>query len=127
MLTRAIITDVDLTVGKVQVRIPWIDGIENSTVSPMSNQNLSWASIVCIPGIEIDYQVGDIVIVGFEDNNVGKPIVIGYLKLSMTDMPAKAYVVAKELTVEESLNAPTNTNIGDISYNDLYNNIIESN
>lgn len=121
MLTRAIITAVDLNSSKVQIRIPWLEGIENSENSPTSNQDLTWASILCIPGIEIDYQPGDIVVVGFEDNNIGRPIVIGFLKLIGKEIDTKLYCKMKELEVQDSLIAPSNTTIGRSDYQDIFN------
>ena len=123
MITRAIITDVDLSIGKVQIRIPWLNGIENSGVSPMADNSLSWASIICIPGINIDYKVGDIVVVGFEDNNIGKPIVLGFLKLKNKEMESRLYCDFKELKVEDSFVAPENTTIGKTEYSQLFDSV----
>lgn len=64
---------------KYIVRIPIFDGIETNGASKV---DLSEASVLCIPGIEVDYEPGDTVIVGFEDNNIGSPIILGYLKIN---------------------------------------------
>lgn len=120
MLTRAIITAVDLNSSKVQIRIPWLEGIENDSSSTVSNEDLTWASILCTPGIEVDYQPGDIVIVGFEDNNIGKPVVIGFLKLIGKELDTKLYCKVKELEVQDSFIAPTNTVIGNSSYQEMF-------
>lgn len=119
MVTRAIITDTDLTNGKVQIRIPWLDGIA-STSSAITNNNLCWASICCFPGMDIDYKVGDVVIVGFEDNNLGRPIVLGFLKLSQTTMDSRIYLRAKEASIEEKLTAPLATTIGVTEYQKIF-------
>lgn len=126
MVTRAIITQLDLSNNKVQVRIPLLDGIENSPDSPIDSADLCWASIMYIPGIEISYSVGDIVIVGFEDNNVGKPIVLGYLKLIGKNIESKIYMTTKELSVENKFSSPTNTTIGNIEYSELFN-VVDNN
>ena len=120
MVTRAIITQLDLSNNKVQVRMPLFDGIENSPDSPINSEDLCWASIMYIPGLEISYSVGDIVIVGFEDNNIGKPIVLGYLKLLGKKMDSKIYMTAKEMDVENKFLSPTNTTIGNIQYDELF-------
>lgn len=126
MLTRAIITAVDLNSSKVQIRIPWLEGIENDSSSTVSNEDLTWASILCTPGIEVDYQPGDIVIVGFEDNNIGKPVVIGFLKLIGKELDTKLYCKVKELEVQDSFIAPTNTVIGNSSYQEMFTAIEKS-
>ena len=120
MVTRAIITQLDLSNNKVQVRMPLLDGIENSPDSPINSEDLCWASIMYIPGIEISYSVGDIVIVGFEDNNVGKPIVLGYLKLRGKNIDSKIYLKAKEVIAENKFSSSINTTIGNIQYGDLF-------
>ena len=120
MVTRAIITQLDLTNNKVQVRMPLLDGIENSPDSPINSEDLCWASIMYVPGLEISYSVGDIVIVGFEDNNVGKPIVLGYLKLRGKNIDSKIYLKAKEVVAENKFSSSINTTIGNIQYGDLF-------
>ena len=64
------------------MRIPILDGAAESKGSTPKTE-LNWASVVCIPGLDVEYRVGDVVIVGFEDNDLGKPIVLGYLKLAL--------------------------------------------
>lgn len=83
------------------------------------NAELNWAAIVCIPGLEIEYKVGDIVVVGFEDNDLGSPIVLGYLKLSNTKLESRLYGEFKEVQVTDSLVAPTNTLIGKTPYSEI--------
>ena len=123
MLTRAIITDVDLSNSKVQLRIPWIDGVYNSGISPMSDSKLSWASIMCLPGMDVDYHIGDVVIVSFEDNNIGKPIVLGFLKLIDKEIEPRIFGSVQELSVMSKLTAPTNTTIGKTNYDSLFNTV----
>ena len=117
MITRAIIVDKDLNIGKLKVRIPILDGIGDGGIST------NWASIIYTPGLDIDYQVGDIVIVGFEDNDVGSPIVLGFLKLKNTKIDSRIYETVKELKVEDNFLAPLNTTIGKTSYQKLFSSI----
>ena len=117
MITRAIIVDKDLNIGKLKVKIPILDGIGDGGIST------NWASIIYTPGLDIDYQVGDIVIVGFEDNDVGSPIVLGFLKLKNTKIDSRIYETVKELKVEDNFLAPLNTTIGKTSYQKLFSSI----
>lgn len=125
MLTRAYITELDLEHSKVRVRMPWIDGIENSSGYQLYDSDLCWATIMYTPGIEINYNINDVVIVGFEDNNVGRPIVLGYLKLDGVDLDKELHINATDLTVSSKANLPLNTNIGKTPYEEIFNSVNE--
>lgn len=88
MITRGIVVDTDHNGDKIQVRIPIIDGMPN-TDGATADEDLSWASSVCFSGIRVNYEKGDVVVVGFEDNNIGIPIVLGHLNLVNREMPPK--------------------------------------
>lgn len=121
MITRAIITDRDISNARLKVRIPLLEGTRNTQNESLTEYSESWASILCIPGMDIEYQIGDIVVVGFEDNDIGRPIVLGYLMLRGQPVPdSKIYGRFKEATVYEKFEAPTNTIIGKTSYQQLF-------
>lgn len=115
MITRAIIIDKDLSIGKVKVKIPILQGIGDGGI------DINWASIIYFPGIDIDYQIGDVVEIGFEDNDAGKPVVLGFLKLRNKEIDSRVYGTFKELNVEDKFESPTNTLIGKTSYQELFN------
>ena len=71
LITRGIIVDKDISGNKLKVRIPILDGLEGE-VGSTSNENLDWASSICFSGIRVKYNIGDIVVVGFKDNNLEK-------------------------------------------------------
>lgn len=121
LITRAIVTGTDYSNGKIQVRIPILEGIRNSRNAIVTEYSNSSASIVCIPGIDVDYKIGDIVVIGFEDNDAGMPIVLGHLMLSGDSTPqSKVYGRFIELSSSESFVAPTNTTIGSTTYQQLF-------
>lgn len=123
MITRAAVVAVDNKNCKLKVRIPRLDGVtaeKNST----KDIDLSWASILQVPGLRVDYREEDIVVVGFEDNDLGKPIVLGHLLTANEAPKSSLYGTFKQLTVSESFEAPINTNIGVTSY-DLINKVTE--
>lgn len=118
MITRALVEDVDYTANKLKVRIPILDGMRFNQ-DGLSNAELNWAAVLCIPGLEIEYKVGDVVVVGFEDNDIGSPIVLGYLKLTGVQLESRLHGSFKDLEVTESFTAPTNTKIGKTSYEEI--------
>ena len=121
MITRAIVTGTDYNNAKIQVRIPILEGIRNSRNAIVTEYSNSSASIVCIPGIDVDYKIGDIVVIGFEDNDAGMPIVLGHLMLRGDSTPqSKVYGRFIELSSSESFVAPTNTTIGSTTYQQLF-------
>lgn len=119
MITRAIVTDLDYDNCRIQVRIPILDGIE-SDQNETPNSELNWASVLCIPGLENQYKEGDVVIVGFEDNDLGRPIILGYLMLKGTKLTSNLHGEFKELVVSESFEAPINTTIGKTPYSKIF-------
>lgn len=128
MLTRAIITALDLDKNKVQVRMPLLEGnYKRVTMPQLDNYVTNWASIMYLPGLEVDYRVGDIVIVGFEDNNIGKPLVLGFLKLTGSN-PEESRLYGKfiESITSEKFVAPVNSTIGEVTYGDLYNRVLNT-
>ena len=132
VLTRAYIDEIDYPNAKLRVRIPTLNGVKESTASTPSEQ-LEWASILQTPGIDIDYKVGDVVVVGFEDNDLSSPIVLGFLKLSegSSKVPqGRLFLSTVSLTVSQNVILPTNisfrspgTGIQALSFEDLWNSI----
>ena len=119
MLTRAIIVDIDYKENKLKLNIPILDTFKID-IEDAKKEKLNWASIMCVPGIDIDYKVGDVVIVGFEEDNISHPIVLGYLKLSGEQAAPRAYGKFKEVSISECLEAPTNTKIGKTDYSQIF-------
>lgn len=117
MITRAIIVDKDLSIGKLKLEIPILWGVGGREHTQI------WASILHTPGFNIDYRVGDVVEVGFEDNDVGKPVVIGFLQLRDRETDSRIYGVLKDLIVEEKLTAPDATTIGKSPYQEVFSTI----
>lgn len=110
MITRARIEEIKPD-GTPVVYIPLINGAGDT------KEIMAEASVVCIPGIDIEFQEGDIVVVGFEDNDVGRPIILGYLKLKDTVVGSRVYGV----DITGTLDAPINTTIGRTPYADIFN------
>lgn len=119
MITRGYIVDVDYNNAKCKIRTPFYDGVENATGST-NNDNLAWAPIMWTPGIEVTYNIGDTVIVGYEDGSLNRPVILGFLKI-----PGKTNTqiscTANDITVNGTLKTTTNVSMGTIEYVDLWN------
>ena len=61
-----------------KVRIPKYDKLQSS-VSGTSTNDLATAIISAMPGTEISYVVGDIVLLSFENDELNKPVILGLL------------------------------------------------
>lgn len=76
------------------------------------------ALIAYNPGNLYSYNIGDVVVVSFEHNQVDQPIVLGKLYIGPEEK-ASNYSFANSLQVTEKAILPTTTTIGNLSYNDL--------
>lgn len=131
MLTRGIVRDVSKAGNKLRVSIPIVNGIDTNKDKKINDDDYTMeASIMCIPGLSIEYREGDIVIVGFEDNDLGKPIVLGFLKLpnDVENEKAKEKGYPKKLSgnfatlsVSDRFKTGTNVSLGLTSYEQMFN------
>ena len=114
MLKKGIIESVNENTAVV--RIP---GIDKSTfaVANISTKDLTPCPISTLPGIKPNLQVGDIVIVGFEDDNVSKPIILGTLlskpTTSLCNITADSFVSvgSSKFNEETSIGSVSPTNL----------------
>lgn len=90
MITRGIVLDSKDAGTKVKVRLPLIHGLNGSPLCPTDNEIQLWASVLCTPGTVVNYEVGDIVLVAYEDYSSDKQLVLGHLA-----SPIGKYVCAK--------------------------------
>lgn len=118
MICRGIVEKI-LSNYQVAVRIPLIHQSYNSPQSTKTS-GLPTSSICTIPGAHPNIQVGDIVIVGFENNDEGKPIILGYLYKEQLSNTALSLLL-RSLEVSGSTKLPSDTTIGSVSKLDLEN------
>lgn len=112
MITKAIIEKV-LSNYKVKIRIPVINQIKTAPNATATDD--LYSSIVCtIPSISIPLEVGDVVIVGFEDNSFKKPIILGYLYREEAISKHVDFNLSN-LIVDGTTNLSKSTYIGDIT------------
>lgn len=111
MITKGIIEEI-ISPYKAKVRLPIFDGIEGSQTA-LSMKDLSAATICTLPNLTSVVSVGDIVYVGFEDDDIARPIILGHLsKESGTD--TKAILTLDGLNVEGITKLSEQTNIGKV-------------
>lgn len=75
---KAFIVSVENNGYQYKVRIPVYHKIKN-TQGAVSDENLPLATVCTLPSISPYYQVGDVVWVGFENNEVDNPVILGLL------------------------------------------------
>lgn len=77
MLTKAIIQSIDYTKNMCRVRIPLFENASRNV-----NMIEADAQINIVPGIYNSYKTGDIVFIGFEENKMELPVILGKLFVS---------------------------------------------
>jgi len=121
MITKAIIEKIESDGYHVKVRIPVlhkIDGAPGATAF----EDLPTALICFTPGCKPNLSVGDIVYVGFENNQMSEPVVLGVL-LNNNSINSSASINADSLNVNVNAVLPQNqTLVGDLNVTKLADN-----
>lgn len=116
MITKGIVEDI-VDEYRVRVRMPFIDSVKD-TQQATPTELLSIATICTLPNEHPNLHIGDIVFIGFEDYDIGKPIILGLLFKSTA---SESYIdlIIRNLTVNSNCSLPWNTSIGEITPNEL--------
>ena len=118
MLTKAYVEEI-VDEYRVKVRIPIFNGLSSSPNATPTEQ-LSISPICAIPGGKYNYSVGDIVFVTFEDNDLGRPVILGQLYADI-DNKGLASLTLDSLVVKQSATLPADTSIGNVSAESIKN------
>lgn len=107
MLTKGIIQQIDASSNKCIVRMPIFEIAGNEYT------NEAEAILSIPPGMFGGFKVNDVVIVGFEDNLAGKPIILGKLYLGALEESEtnRGAIQCDTLLVEKSATLPADTKI----------------
>lgn len=112
MITRGIVEKL-LDRYTIKVRMPLLNRMKQNSNSILSD-DLNEAVVSVPPNFDPNINVGDVVFVAFEDNNFGKPVVIGYLyRSNMT--PTYGDIILNSINVKIAANLSADTTIGDVS------------
>ena len=115
MLTKAIIQKIDQSKNTCIVRIPLFE-------QASSNSFIETEATICItPGIYNNLFIGDIVIIGFEENKMELPIVLGKLFLNSLAKDSKAGALFGDtLNITTKAVLPSDTEFRFEKYSDQY-------
>lgn len=80
---------------------------------------ISEATLCYSPGTYNAINIGDIVVVGFQDNELSRPIIIGKFFSSDEELNAVGLNKVETLFVNTKATLPNNTQLGDISVSDI--------
>jgi len=116
MITKAIIEQI-INQYEVRVRIPVYNKSADAVNCTPTDQ--LYIASTCIPaGQSYNYNVGDVVYVGFEDNDVSKPVILGFLYNS-NDLSSTSDYQIRNLYVDSEAVLPKYTNIGSITGSEI--------
>ena len=121
MITKGVISEV-INEFRVKVRIPIYDKFEN-VANATPKEDLAEAIFCTMPGIKIIPAVGDVVIVGFEENTQGKPVILGFL-YSQNGLKSISNYKLDSLNVSGSITVGDNASLQD-TVNNLSNTVKE--
>ena len=110
MLLKGII--VEYSGNKYKVRIPTFEAAGSD------KQYIVDATLSYSPGNLKGLVIGDVVYVGFENNRIDKPVILGKLATDKEEIPA-ALFKPQSLEVPGTTSLSENTTIGNITYNEL--------
>ena len=129
MITKAIVVSI-VPPNKFKVRMPIFNGFSGQQGATPDDQ-LNDATLCTLPNSNNIVNVGDIVYVAFEDNDAGRPVILGHLYTGTSKTNTTIDLNIRELNVKDSqsmgktsiasASLPKNTAIGDITYDDLAN------
>jgi len=116
MLTKGIVEKL-IDSYRIKVRIPVYNKPSYVNGATITN-DLYEACICTLPNCSMNLQVGDIVILGFEDNDIAQPIILGCLYAKDINY-SKTDLVVSSIEALNSVNLPQDTYIGNVTPTDL--------
>ena len=117
-MQKAIIDSIEGT--QVRIRIPELHKV-NGAVSATPQSELPVAPVCTLPGCNPNLRPGDIVLVDFENEEFGTPIIIGVLFTNKTYNDGIADLTLGSLKVKVNAELPPDTKIGGVTAKNLLN------
>lgn len=116
MIARGIVEKV-YEKNSVAVRIPIFDSSPTSS-DRTPTDSLGRATICTLPNSIPNVRVGDVVYVGFENNDISLPVIIGYVYID-SEYTTRQGLSLQSLEVISNAKLPSDTMIGDVSAKDI--------
>ena len=133
MITKAIVQGKVPGTNRYKVRIPIFDGVAAGEANTPDDL-LPEATVCCLPNFTNVVNTGDIVFVAFEENDLGKPVILGHLYQDAPKTNTCADIQVRSLIVEDKVNSkvssarlPENTKLGNIKTSDIQELILSKN
>lgn len=106
MLTKAIIQSIDYTKNICRVRIPLFE-----TAARNVKMIEAEAQLNIVPGIYNSYKTGDIVFIGFEENKIDLPVILGklFVSASSEESSYRGNLSGNSLVITETAQLPYTT------------------
>ena len=114
MITKAIVEQI-IDDNSVKIRIPILDKVSSSSLGTEIS-SCQIAHECTIPNFRYNFNVGDIVFIDFEENNIDSPVIIGYLYGVDNSYPSGE---ASSISIENSSVLPEQTKIGNIEPSEI--------
>ena len=106
MLTKAIIQSIDYTKNICRVRIPLFEKAARNVQMVEADAQLN-----IVPGIYNSYKTGDIVFIGFEENKIDLPVILGklFVSTSSEESSYRGNLSGNSLAITEMAQLPHTT------------------
>ena len=106
MITKAIIQSIDYTKNTCRIRIPLFEAASKNV-----NMIEAEAQFSIVPGIYNSYKTGDIVFIGFEENKMELPVILGklFVDVSSEASACRGTLSGNSLIVTETAQLPHST------------------
>ena len=118
MLLKAIVVE-KIDNYSLKIRIPRYNKVDTAFMAT-PDEDLCIAPICTPPGVIPNYELGDVVIVGFENDLWNQPIILGQLYCNK-NMESTSEFNASSLRVKDESILSEATNIGELKYSDIIN------
>ena len=100
------------------MRVPIFDKEKDSPMATSSN-DLNVATICTLPNCYLNIQVGDVVIVGFENNTYYNAVILGHL-CKQSSSTTFSDITLNKLVVNSNTTLPESTSIGRVSSSEIH-------
>ena len=133
MITTGIVKEINLSKGKninnvIRVELPIFETPSNNGPS---TPFIVTATCSVLPGSYNLYNINDLVYIGFINNDLSKPVILGKIYQGTAEMEAslnsRGFLNISNLTVSNASYLSKDTTIGDISYDILERSLLKIN